>query len=94
MVGYLKIFGYLWLGNCNFWAQNNFSSAPTLGINNDRSLSSVQVAYKKCKPLLGSRHTIDFWFSLVPQGNARTAIILSRDRVVRASLQFLQTNDT
>ena len=42
MVGYLKIFGYLWLGKYIFLTQNNFSSAPTLGKNNNRSLSIVE----------------------------------------------------
>ena len=38
MVGFSKIFGYLWLGKYIFLTQNIFSSAPTLGINSDRSL--------------------------------------------------------
>ena len=41
MVGYLKIFGYLWLGKYIFLTQNIFSSAPTLGINSDRSLTTT-----------------------------------------------------
>ena len=52
MVGYLKVFVK---GKSIFWAQNNFSSAPTLCINNDRSLT-----VKLCLSLFSS----SFWVGL------------------------------
>ena len=62
MVGFLKIFGYLWLGKYIFLTQNIFSAAPTLGINSDRSLRTlkktlckvaVTVIFSTVTPLIG-----------------------------------------
>jgi hypothetical protein len=50
MVWYFNFLGLSWLGKKNVLNKNSFSSAPTLGVNNNRSLIKPEVCRYQPKP--------------------------------------------